>query len=230
MFKHYDREPLKCPEKYLPIVSDDTIVVYPEVVRGNPLKAKRVARWFLNKPGFFNGNVRFGDNDLFFAYDARFNDYSLNPECRLLKLTYVDKALCRQENFGRRNGNCYIIRKGKNRKDLPDTFDGPVIDNLQDTETFLIFNRCKYCISYDVMTWYSIMAAICGCISIVMLPGDQDKWMNDYYGRARANTREEIEHAISTLPLLRRHLFSEVPSMNAFAVENFIKVCDGYWK
>ena len=37
-------------------IVDNGIVIYPEVIRGNPLRAKRVVRYFLNREGAASGN------------------------------------------------------------------------------------------------------------------------------------------------------------------------------
>ena len=42
----------------------DLIVIYPEIVFGNPLGAKNVVRWFLHNPGFFSGKIYYGQNTL----------------------------------------------------------------------------------------------------------------------------------------------------------------------
>ena len=128
-------------------------------------------------------------------------------------ISYFDKEKYKQYNFGNREGNCYIIRKGHNRLDLPVDFDGPIIDyGTDEDEIVRILNNSKYCYDYDTQTFYTIIAAVCGCIPIIVLePG---KTKADYLKDATYNTvgiafgtsREEIEHAISTRDLLLKRL------------------------
>lgn len=56
------------------VMTDETIVVYPEIIGGNPLGAKRIARWALSHPGFhyFGSPVPMGDCDAVFTYADRF--------------------------------------------------------------------------------------------------------------------------------------------------------------
>jgi hypothetical protein len=47
-------------EKYLlPFISHNAVIVYPEIIDGNPLKAKSIVRWLLYKPKFHNPNANF---------------------------------------------------------------------------------------------------------------------------------------------------------------------------
>jgi hypothetical protein len=45
------------------------IVVYPEIVSGNPYKAAKVVRWVLNDPGLLGGEKHYDDNEVVFVYD-----------------------------------------------------------------------------------------------------------------------------------------------------------------
>ena len=155
-----------CPRKYLPFVDDDTIVVYPEIMYGNPLNAKKVVRWFLYHNRF--DDSAYGEKDLFICYREVFNDWRLNPKGLMLRTPYYDLEKYRQYNFGDRKGICYIIRKGSKRSDLPEKFDGIVIDKLLEEEKVKVFNECEYCVSYDTQTAYSKIAALCGCVSVVV--------------------------------------------------------------
>lgn len=223
---------IKCKHKYLPWVSDDTIVLYPELVYGNPLRAKNVVRWFLYHNRFPNNPEAYGKNELVFSYREYFNDYNLNPTCRLLKLNYFNKELYRQYNFGERSGNCYIIRKGKNRPDLPKSFDGPIIDKLTEKEKVAVFNRCKYCYDYDTQTFYNTIACVCGCIPIVVMePG---KTKADYmgkgdcnFGKAYGNSPEQIEFALKTRQ--DRIKMLDFAESNERAVDNFIKDVNAFF-
>ena len=46
----------------------EPIVVYPEVVTGNPLAGNVVVRYLLNTPGFVGGNGIYGEDDILFAF------------------------------------------------------------------------------------------------------------------------------------------------------------------
>lgn len=222
-----------CKLKIFPFVDKKTIVIYPQII-DNPLKAKNVVRWFL----YYNQNkgdpTAYGKDDLFFTFREAFNDYDLNPTCRTLYTPYYDFDLYKRTNYGERSGKCYIIRKGREREDLQKEFDGPIIDDLSEEEKVKIFNQCEYCISYDTQCGYSQIAAMCGCISVVV--PEQGKSRRDYlkeddvvYGVAYGFLEEEISYAIST----RDKAKEELENRNLRAkqqVENFVKVCKEYFK
>ena len=190
-----------CRAYRLPFVGKKTIVIYPEVVYGNPLHARRVIRYLL----YFNQyeDDAFGKRDVFYAYRNIFNDSHLNPQGRILSLAHFDLNLYKRTNYGERKGTCYILRKGKNRSDLPEYLDGTVIDDLPETEKVEVFNRCERCISYDTQTAYASIAALCGCLSIVVPEGG--KTWRDYLknedkipGVAYGFEEQELEWARTT--------------------------------
>ena len=200
--------------QYNPLFSrNNTIIIYPESLYGDPLWGKNIVRWLLYHYRFTDSPEAFGKNDLFVCYREVFNDYGLNPELHSLHINYFDSSLYRQYNYGERHGNCYILRKGKNRADLPQSFDGPVYDNdIPEEDLVKMFNEHEYCYSYDTQTFYSSIAAICGCKSIVVMePGKTEK---DYrksddrphYGVAYGNSPEQLKYAENTRSLLLESL------------------------
>ncbi len=215
-----------------PYVDDDTIVVYPEVVFGNPLRAKHVVRWFLNVyqfKGDFIGEQPYEKDDLFICYREIFNDYQLNPTCRQVQLHHFNYDLYKRWNYGYREGNCFIIRKGCNRADIPSTVPGPILDDLSDEEKVEIMNQCKYCYSFDTQTFYSTVAAICGCVSIVVpepgkrrkdyLCGDDKGW-----GIAYGTSQKELHFAQSTMNELQQYIKSFDKS-NQKNIQKFLTYC-----
>lgn len=232
-FKLYSNESHNNPIKRTPFISKNTVVVYPEIISGNPLNADNVVRWLLHKPGYHTKEIFFGENDLFFAYQSIFNDKKLNPTSRLLTISFINDTLCKQTNFEKRKGNCYIIRKGKNRDDLPKSFDGAIIDDMTEVEIAAIFNKCKYCISYDTMTFYSSFATICGCISIVVpMPGvTKEQWQPDEekrYGIAYGLDEDEITHAINTQNLVHARI-NDQKMKNEQAIDYFINEVNSFF-
>lgn len=147
----------------------DAIVIYPEVVAGNPLKAKRVVRWLLYTPGVHTGVIDFSSDDLFFYYLKEYDYPSLNrfPDNQLFIADYLSD-IYRQSNFGSRNGSCFMIRKGKERIHDLHPVDAIQVDGLSHRQMADVFNRCEFFFSYDLYTMYSVYACMCGCKSVVL--------------------------------------------------------------
>jgi hypothetical protein len=209
------------------------VIVYPEVIDGNPLKAKSIVRWLLYKPKFHNPNANFTENELTFCYHKEFNDINLNPEENILFIFCNRWETYKQTNFEKRNGCCYIIRKGENRADLPETFDGPVIDGKSHQEIAKIFNECKYFISYDPHTTYTIYARMCGCIPIV-IPDNSANAVPPikYPFIAYSNSPEEILRAKNSEKEFDEYLQSlkEAEKDNDRQVLNFVEICKRRFK
>lgn len=216
----------KCRKKHLPFVGKDTVVIYQEGVYGNPFHAKKIVRWFLFHNRYPNDPDAYKPCDLIFSFREFFNDYQLNPTCHLLSLNHFNSQLYRQTNFGERSGKCYFIHKGWTRPDLPKEFDGPVIDYLSEKKKVEVLNRCKYFYTYDTQTFYSIIASVCGCISIIVMePGKTKK---DYRGKgddtdgfAYGDNPEEIERALRTRDAMFKRLDYE--ASNEKAVDFFLQ-------
>jgi hypothetical protein len=68
---------------------DGAIVVYPEIVEGNPLGAARVVRWMLNRPGYIAGRgMSESPDDLLVAYTS-----AIDPTVPVLFLPVVDPTV-----------------------------------------------------------------------------------------------------------------------------------------
>ena len=229
-FRLFEYCPVKgTKEKLLPFFSKkNTIVVYPEIVYGNFLQAANVVRWLLFHYRWANDVNVYNKDDLFICNREVFNDWNLNPNGNKVRIRHFDSDLYRQYNFGEREGKCYIVRKGAKRTDLPSSFDGPIIDKLEEAEIVEIFNRCKYCYSYDTQTFYVNIAAVCGCIPIIV--PEPGKTIKDYRsegerdapGIAWGDSSDEINRAISTRDILLDRL--DFTSSNSFAVDTFLQL------
>lgn len=222
----------KC--RYFPWVDDDTIVVYPESIHGNILQAKNVVRWLLYFHNYGNQAGAYDKNDLFFCYREVFNDDALNPDKLTVCTPYFDLDTYKQYNFGERHGTCYIVRKGKNRSDLPKEFDGIILDDLSEKEIAKVFNSCEYCVSYDTQTAYSALAALCGCTSIVIPePGKERKDYispsEEYFGIAYDFSEEELQYARQTHHKLKG-LFEGDNQKSKESAQQFAQTCEAYFK
>ena len=229
---YIDETVKNCNYRFFPWVDNNIIVVYPEIIYGNFTLASNVVRLFLYHNQY--DDDAYGKNDMFWCYREIFNDYHLNPSGRKICAPYFNLDLYKQTNFGNRKGNCYVIRKGCKRNDLPKFFDGIVIDNLPEVEKVRVMNECEYCISYDTQTAYSTIAAICGCISVVVPEPGRTK--ADYiktddtetYGVAYGFNDAEIEYAKST----RNKARERCENMNKQGKENvkfFAEECIKYF-
>lgn len=187
----------------------DAVVVYPEIVDGNPLGAKYVVRWLLHRPGFHTGRVDYGDDDLFFFYQDAFNDpdYNQNP-ARRLTITWVNPVY-EERGATTREGTCYLVRKGRKRVAEFDLRGQLCVDQLSHADKARVFNEFRYLHSLDEYSMYSLYAAICGCIPVIEpVPGlSREEWFPnevDRYGLAYG--WDDVDWAIRTRGLLLRRI------------------------
>lgn len=204
---------------------DDAIVVYPEIVSGNPLGARRVARWFLNKPGAITGEVNYGPRELYFYYLEHFNDWELNPHWEnRLNVVNVRRDIYQMVNDGDREGTCYLVRKGADRN-LDQHEPGAIcIDGMSHCEVARVFNQCRYFVSYDLYSMYSRYAAMCGCIPVVIPRGGlpKEEWRPEIgtrYGIAYG--WDDIDWAVRTRDDMLQYL-DDCEREGRNSVRNFI--------
>lgn len=94
----------------------DDIVVYPEVVAGNPLGGKKVVRYLLNKPGHIGGvgMAGYGHDDYFLSFAEEFVPEGLRAQA--LALPLVDRTVYHAQPLDRpRQG--FVLYAGRHRAD-----------------------------------------------------------------------------------------------------------------
>ena len=198
---------------YIEDIDDNTVVVYPEIITGNPLNAKHVLRWILLDLGIemsLNHYENWGKKDLVYFWETKetTNKYFKQLSCPWLNNIFYNKGL----DFNKRHKTCYLIKKGRlTHKNINFYHDKNSIclDNITSLkEKCEIFNECKYFYCYDPNTMYIIYALLCGCIPIIYPLEDVSKenFMKNRicncnnelidFGFAYGNTEVEINNAI----------------------------------
>lgn len=172
-------------------IDDNCVVIYCEGTEGNPLNAKYVVRWLLSKLG---QNVPYeivdtwGKDELVY-YICSEEKIAKNPEkigsiFKLLHVFYIHPYAVNY-NLRPRVGTCFTYRKaiGTHGK-MPQIIHHPksfeITKDHTQIEIIKIFNNNKYFISYDSITFLTVIAALCGCISMVKKVDGLSKkyWLN----------------------------------------------------
>ena len=117
---------------------------------------------------------------------------------------------------------------------MPSHFDGPVIDNLREPDKVKVLNQCERCYLYDTQTFYASIAALCGCIPIVVPePGktkeDYVKPDDEVRGVAYGDSPDEIDFALRTRNEVQKRI-DKMLAENGPMVDSFIEKCKDYFK
>lgn len=225
---------------------NETIVIYGETIQGNPLNAPYVVRWILAPLGICSHPLQFrvwGKNDLVYYFNSeekmKIYPNKLGNVYKLLSIVYISPYI-KNNNKEPRSGVCYTIRKGNEYHNNQIEIVHPsnsfeVVRNHTLLECVDIFNTYEYFYSYDPCTFLNIIAAMCGCISVVVKVKGKSKneWLNtiaavEYlketgeplYGIAYGE--EEIEFAKTTLHLVEGQWISINNFFRKKYVESFI--------
>lgn len=155
----YDALVLVATDNYSHNQFADDIVIYPEVIRGNPLKAKRVVRYILNFPGKIGGDRTYAPHELLVAYNPELTCYS---DGAMLELPATESFFY-QDNTPKTRNAVYV---GK-RRDLKahpmdcEYITGSFPDTRRKVADFLRTVKTLY--TYDEFTIIIHEAKTCGC-------------------------------------------------------------------
>lgn len=170
--------------KRLPKNLDDYMVVYYELVIGNPLNAKNVIRYMLHFPGYHTGYAFFGFNEYHILWEDVTNVMDF-PHCERqkfpMKVTYMLENIYHKNeslNYDERTVDCFMIRKGVG-KPFVHPNSAIKLDGLRHDQIAKIFKKSRYFYCYDEYTMYCRFAAMCGCIPIVV-PDYESKKKEDW--------------------------------------------------
>lgn len=157
-------------------------VVYPETISGNPLKAKHVARWVLNKPGFLGGDKTYDKSELVYIYSDFYAAHVTDPIRGKLYLPMMDQSLFYPPEPGAQRGLvCFYVGKGKYRDGFLDPKHAYEITRSSPTRrelgTLFRASRLLYC--FDNSTALAYEALFCGCPVIMVPDGTQN--LSDFH-------------------------------------------------
>ena len=212
-------------------IDDNMVVIYCEGIKGNPLNAKYVVRWMLSELGQnvpYDSLYTWNKNELVYYFNSE-KKLADNPEkigniYKLLSILHLPPEAI-QTNFETRDGVCYTIRKGflihKNGIKCihPENALELIYNDISRHEYIQVFNKFKYFVCYDSLSFYIIISALCGCISIVY-PVDgltKKEWiqttavaeycsvkgLDNLYGISYGIADEDIKYAEDTLHLVK---------------------------
>ncbi len=84
------------------------IVVYPEIIAGNPLRFQNVVRFVLFYPGRNGGTRRYHKSEMVFAYLPEFL-----PGSNVLSVPWIDKTLFNDPGYPRTDTYCFVYKGGR---------------------------------------------------------------------------------------------------------------------
>lgn len=228
--KFYTNPEWECPELRIfnDEISDSHIVIYPEVIEGNPLFAKKFIRWFLYFQGYKNYNTKIHAKSFNIFYSEHFKKGypSNNSDHDILNLKSYHPAYFKNVS-SERKGICYQIRKHDSNEQVNLPKGAINIDGLCHEEIAQIFYKCEYFFSYDMYSFYSVCASISGCKSIVIpkVGVSEDEWRPDIRTRyGIAYGVERIQWALET----RLNLLNEIKNQKIREDKqlfDFIELC-----
>jgi hypothetical protein len=214
---------------------EDTVVIYAEIMAGNPLSAKNVVRWLLHDPGFHSGHIYYEMGELYFRFNSAIKPFSFpgsnTSEQYLTVVQYpldlynLDGALPESE----RRGTAYCLRKGAYKPITHDLSNSVCIDQLPHEEVAKIFKRVTHFYCYDTLTAYYHLAAVCDC-KVVIIPDEgvaKENWLTP---EARLGIAYGLaDKEISPMPKETALFLKNEEAKAAVQVENCLVQIDAFF-
>lgn len=176
-------------------IRNKAIVIYPEVIEGNPLKAKNIVRYVLFYPGENGGKKQYHNSELIFSYSKDFYDTD-----NILVVPYMDTNIFFDDSSPK-NQDCYFVHKGGKWKNVPELEYATEI-NMEYPKTReelgQLLRRTRTLYSYDSCSAILDEALLCGCnVRIITEEGYIDYSKTDAYSELIKNFDVQIERFIN---------------------------------
>lgn len=230
---------------------DDCVTIYPEVVSGNPLNAKHVVRWVLYYPGEHGaGDTLYHESEYVFAYSKRFIENSIYENSPLLFIFYSNAN--KFYDIGtKRSHDAFLIRKGRlnisNLDERKNKHVNPysnlltkeivnadyIIDNVSSLEQLNeAFNKIRYFISFDHDTYFNVLAALSGCISVIVpvddIDSEQWKMKSEVSNYGISYGFDDLYWSYKTQNKIRDHIL-QMEQKNIDSAKNLIQLTKKKW-
>lgn len=195
------------------------IVVYPEIVSGNPLGCARVVRWILYTPRGHAVGEDFAKpipgEDVFFFQLPFIEHIGWIPRENRLRLQWYREDIFNDPGLVERTEICRMIRKGAATAETPPPgAEGAILlDGKSNEQIAEVFKRARLFYCHDPYTMYCDYAALCGCLPIVVPPPGLSRtdWRPeaDRLGIAYGDSPVQLEWAART----RSGLFDRIKDL-----------------
>ncbi len=195
----FENEQITNPNFNTPIGHiQNSVVVYPEIVTTNPLQAKYVVRYLLNKEGYLQKKmIDWGEKD----YPLSFSTVYRN-DCDTLFYPNSDLSIF-YNSYQERTQNAFYIGKGYLYGDCPrlDCFEITRSYPESKQELANVLRKTKILFSYDAHTATNLDAALCGCLPY-FLQKPLPELQNAELGKFWAESEDEIDSALLAISTL----------------------------
>lgn len=195
------------------------IIVYPEVITGNPLGGPVVARWVLNFPGFLGGDLEYAPEELVFGYSAEIAESAKVPGQVLHMPTIDTRIFYPPENHSERKGACFFSSKYKGPHSAITNNCFHITrfqsDSLTPQELSNILRKSEVFYTYE-NTALATEAVLCGCPA-VFIPNE---FLVKRIGECELG-KEGYAWGIECLDFARATV--------GMGIKNYIKTYDYFW-
>ena len=248
MFNIYNKTYINptCNETiYYHELHDNCVTVYPELIKGNPLKSNYVVRWILLQLGY---ETPVSIKNMWNRSDLIYN-WEIKPTVasNILRKHIVNPIFTNRNPLKKRKQTCVLIKKGPLiNKEWPlqrhpsqcillDPIT-EVFSDFKDESVCDILNKCKLMYTYDIKTMWIVYALFCGCVVVIMPPNKLKISEKSFFEQSIFNYEgtihrggiswgdhpRDIQKAIDTLPEQITILKTIFENENKY-VRNFIK-------
>jgi hypothetical protein len=155
------------------------VAVYPETVVGNPLRARVVARWVLNRPGWLGGRDVYDDTEIVFNYSNLYQPYIRNRIAGKLHMPVIDESIffCNDGEPLTRTLECFYVGKSTWKEGVVNRTKAFEITRRTPPRNQLgnLFRSARLFYCFDNSTALIHEALLCGCPVMIIPDGTQKK-------------------------------------------------------